>query len=186
MVLGSGTVCWQMKLMTLKPMKPTRRTRSTLPKPDQLAPVTEMVSSRLMVLANLLKRGAVLRYRRTAGLSSVEFGLVASLGRHPPMSVIQLAGAVGMDKSQISRALSGLVERDLVSRQVNPKDNREVLVALTRTGIVAHEILVAGAVERSENLLEEFGDDEVMLLLRYIDRLTDKAAAMLQEEKDRA
>jgi len=42
-----------------------------------------MMSSRLMVLANLLKRGAILRYKRLAGLSSVEFGLVASLGRRP-------------------------------------------------------------------------------------------------------
>ena len=46
----------------------------------ELAPITAMMSSRLMVLANLLKRGAVLRYKRLAGLSSVEFGLVASLG----------------------------------------------------------------------------------------------------------
>ena len=47
----------------------------------ELAPITAMMSSRLMVLANLLKRGAILRYKRLAGLSSVEFGLVASLGR---------------------------------------------------------------------------------------------------------
>ena len=57
----------------------------------ELAPITAMMSSRLMVLANLLKRGAILRYKRLAGLSSVEFGLVASLGRRPPMSVVRLA-----------------------------------------------------------------------------------------------
>ena len=51
----------------------------------ELAPITAMMSSRLMVLANLLKRGAILRYKRLAGLSSVEFGLVASLGRRPPI-----------------------------------------------------------------------------------------------------
>jgi len=60
-------------------------------KDDRLAPITAMMSSRLMVLANLLKRGAILRYKRVAGLSSVEFGLVASLGRRPPMSVVRLA-----------------------------------------------------------------------------------------------
>ena len=78
---------------------------------EELAPITAMMSSRLMVLANLLKRGAILRYKRLAGLSSVEFGLVASLGRRPPMSVVKLAEAVGMDKGQISRALAGLVSR---------------------------------------------------------------------------
>jgi hypothetical protein len=38
---------------------------------EALAPITAMLSSRLMVLANLLKRGAVLRYKRLAGLSEV-------------------------------------------------------------------------------------------------------------------
>jgi len=171
-----------MKWMERK-SKPARAARALLPEPDQLAPVTVMVSSRLMVLANLLKRGAILRYRRTAGLSSVEFGLVASLGRNPPMSVIQLAQAVGMDKGQISRALAGLVERKLVARQVNPDDNREVLVSLTRAGSSAHEILLAGAVERTRSLLEEFEDDELAVLLAQIDRLTEKAKQMLLDEK---
>jgi DNA-binding MarR family transcriptional regulator len=151
---------------------------------DRLAPVTAMMSSRLMVLANLLKRGAILRYKRLAGLSSVEFGLVASLGRRPPMSVVRLAEAVGMDKGQISRALAGLVSRKLVSRAVNPRDNREVLVSLTRAGLIAHETIVTGAMERNRRLLNGLGKDEVAMLLGYIDRLTDTAAAMLEAEKD--
>jgi len=155
------------------------------PEPDgRLAPITVMMSSRLMVLANLLKRGAILRYRRLAGLSSVEFGLVASLGRRPPMSVARLADAVGMDKGQISRALAGLVARKLVSRAVNPRDNREVLVCLTRSGLSAHDTIVAGALERNRHLLERFGKDEVIDLLAQIDRLTETAAQMLEAEKD--
>lgn len=151
---------------------------------DRLAPITAMTSSRLMVLANLLKRGAILRYKRLAGLSSVEFGLVASLGRRPPMSVARLAEAVGMDKGQISRALAGLVSRKLVSREVNPRDNREVLVCLTRTGLIAHETILAGALERNQRLMEQLGKEEVAVLLGHIDRLTDTAARMLEAEKD--
>src|SRR6476469_2851829 len=97
---------------------------------DPPAPITVMLSSRLMVLANLLKRGAILRYKRLTGLSSVEFGLVASLGRRPPMSVARLAEAVGQDKGQISRALAELVSRKLIAKSANPKDSREVLVSL--------------------------------------------------------
>src|SRR6202165_717338 len=122
-------------------------------KDERLAPITAMMSSRLIVLANLLKRGAILRYKRVAGLSSVEFGLVASLGRRRPMSVARLAEAVGMDKGQISRALAGLVSRKLVSRAVNPRDNREVLVCLTRSGLIAHETIVAGGVGGHTELL---------------------------------
>ena len=104
-----------------------------------LAPVTAMLSSRLIVLANLLKRGAILRYKRLVGLSPVEFGLVASLGRRPPMSVIRLAEAVGMDKGQISRALAELVSRRLVAKEINPRGNLETLVCLTKAGPAAHE-----------------------------------------------
>jgi len=150
----------------------------------ELAPITAMMSSRLMVLANLLKRGAILRYKRLAGLSSVEFGLVASLGRRPPMSVIRLAEAVGMDKGQISRALAELVSRKLVARAVNPRDNREVLVSLTRTGLAAHDAIVAGAQERNQRLLEQLDADEVSMLLAHIERLTRKAEKMLAVEKE--
>jgi DNA-binding MarR family transcriptional regulator len=151
---------------------------------EELAPITAMMSSRLMVLANLLKRGAILRYKRLAGLSSVEFGLVASLGRRPPMSVIRLGEAVGMDKGQISRALAELVSRKLVAKAVNPRDNREVLVCLTRTGLVAHDAIVAGAQERNRRLLEQMSEDDLAALLAQIDRLTKIAADMLAAEKD--
>src|SRR6202011_3994013 len=138
---------------------------------EELAPITAMMSSRLMVLANLLKRGAMLRYKRLAGLSSVEFGLVASMGRRPPMSVVRLAEAVGMDKGQISRALAELVSRKLVAKTANPRDSREVLVCLTRAGLTAHDAIVAGAQERNRRLLEQLSRDELAALLGHIDRL---------------
>jgi DNA-binding MarR family transcriptional regulator len=163
--------------------------RAAAPQPgaaddEELAPITAMMSSRLMVLANLLKRGAILRYKRLAGLSSVEFGLVASLGRRPPLSVVRLAEAVGMDKGQISRALAGLVSRKLVAKAVNPRDNRETLVCLTKAGLAAHDAIVTGAQERNRRLLEHLGHDDLEVLLGHIDRLTDTAAQMLAAEKD--
>jgi DNA-binding MarR family transcriptional regulator len=127
----------------------------------ELAPITALLSSRLMVLANLLKRGAIIRYKRLAGLSSV-----------------------GMDKGQISRALAGLVSRKLVVRSGNPRDNREVLVCLTRAGLAAHDAIVAGAQERTQRLLEGLSEDDVTMLLDHIDRLTVKAEAMLAAERE--
>lgn len=150
----------------------------------ELAPITVMMSSRLMVLANLLRRGALLRYKRLTGLSSVEFGLVASLGRRPPMSVVRLAQAVGMDKGQISRALAELVARKLVAKAVNPRDNRETLISLTKAGLAAHDAIVAGAQERNRHLLEQMSPQELDLLLGQIDRLTATAAGMLAAEKE--
>ena len=150
----------------------------------ELAPITAMMSSRVMVLANLLKRGAKLRYKRLAGLSSVEYGLVANLGRHPPISVVRLAEAVGLDKGQISRALAELVARKLVTKAVNPRDNRETLVSLTKAGLAAHDAVVVGGQERNKRLLAHLSEAEVAMLLGHIDRLTETAVQMLADEKD--
>ncbi|MGY4624180.1 MarR family winged helix-turn-helix transcriptional regulator [Bradyrhizobium sp. USDA 4486] len=147
------------------------------------APITAMLSSRLMVLANLLKRGAILRYKRLTGLSSVEFGLVASLGRRPPMSVARLAEAVGQDKGQISRALANLLSRKLIAKSANPKDSREVLISLTAAGLAAHDAIVEGAQERNRQLLEQLSANELDTLLAQIDRLTAAAEKMLEAEK---
>jgi len=181
--LGNGRLYWQGFPMGRTP----KQTGLPQARPEQnaeLAPITAMMSSRLMVLANLLRRGAMLRYKRTAGLSSVEYGLVANLGRNPPMSVARLAEAVGLDKGQISRALADLVSRRLVAKAVNPRDNREVLVSLTRAGLAAHDAIVAGGQERNRRLLAELSDAEVTMLLGHIGRLTEKAARMLADEKD--
>ncbi|SFH71504.1 MarR family winged helix-turn-helix transcriptional regulator [Bradyrhizobium sp. cf659] len=167
-------------------MNQTPRDGWTTPEADESepAPITVMLSSRLMVLANLLKRGAILRYKRLTGLSSVEFGLVASLGRRPPMSVARLAEAVGQDKGQISRALANLVSRKLIAKSANPKDSREVLVSLTATGRAAHDAIVGGAQERNRRLLEQLSEAELDALLRQIDQLSAIAAEMLEAEKN--
>lgn len=168
--------------MTQKPSRGGRRPPDA-DESEPAAPITAMLSSRLIVLANLLKRGAILRYKRIAGLSSVEFGLVGSLGRRPPMSVARLAEAVGQDKGQISRALAGLVSRKLIAKAANPVDSREVLVSLTKAGLAAHDAIVAGAQDRNRRLLQEFGKEELEILLAQIDRLTVAAAEMLDDER---
>ncbi|TKW76655.1 MAG: MarR family transcriptional regulator, partial [Bradyrhizobium icense] len=72
----------------------------------------------------------------------------------------------------------------LVAKAVNVRDNREVLVSLTRAGLAAHDAIVAGGQERNRRLLSDLSETEVAMLLGHIDRLTDKAAEMLADEKD--
>jgi DNA-binding MarR family transcriptional regulator len=59
-----------------------------------------------------------------------------------------------------------------------------VLVCLTRTGLAAHDAIVAGAQERNRRLLEQFSPEDLKLFLAQVDRLTESAAGMLAAEKD--
>jgi TRAP-type mannitol/chloroaromatic compound transport system substrate-binding protein len=83
------------------------------------------------------------------------------------------------------RALSSLPADllDIVNSHFDAAAIRE-RACLTRTGLIAHETIVAGALERNQRLLEQLSEDEVAMLLGHIDRLTDTAAKMLDAEKD--
>src|SRR5438270_12509230 len=114
------------------------------------APIVETISSKLIVAANFLRRGATLRYRRLVGLPWVEYGIVAVLGRRKPITVAGLAELLGMDKAQLSRALSHLVRRKLVARSANPGASREVLGAVTHAGRGADDATVRAGVHRND------------------------------------
>ena len=104
------------------------------------------------------------------------------LGRREPTPVRALAALIGMDKAQVSRALSALVSRKLVVRSANPADNRDVLVALTKEGIRTHDALIATAGRINAQLTEGSSAKEQATLAAALDRLTKRAEVLLAEE----
>ena len=79
------------------------------------------------MVANLLSRGAELRYRREFGVSLWEWRTHRAARRgDEPLSLNDLARAAGIDKSQMSRVVSGLAKRKLVLRAANDADGRGV------------------------------------------------------------
>jgi DNA-binding MarR family transcriptional regulator len=149
------------------------------------APILQTISSKLIVAGNFLRRGATLRYRRLVGLPWVEYGIVAVLGRRKPITVAGLAELLGMDKAQLSRALSHLVKRKLVARNANPEDSREVLVALTDAGLQAHDTMVRAGTERNAYLLANLSAGQISELDRILEELTRRAIEMLRDEQNR-
>jgi DNA-binding MarR family transcriptional regulator len=156
---------------------------AAIPGPD--APILDTISSKLIVAANFLRRGAILRYRRLTGLAWVEFGIIAVLGRRKPVTVNRLSDLLGMDKAQLSRALSNLVTRKLVARSANPEDSREVLVALTEAGLQAHDVMVQAGLERNAYLIASLSAKEISELDRALEQLTRRAVEMLRAEQNR-
>ena len=86
---------------------------------DDAPTIRELLSYRLHVVANLLSRGAELRYRREFGVSLWEWRTIALLGgAREALSLNALARAAGIDKSQMSRVAAGLTRRKLVLQSV--------------------------------------------------------------------
>jgi DNA-binding MarR family transcriptional regulator len=142
-----------------------------------------LVSNRLLSLATLLRRSASLLYRRELGLSQVEWRILAIVGDEAPLTLGALAEILGLDKGQLSRGVTVLVKRDILSRTPDPRNSREMHIALAPHGQQTFEAMIALALERNRELGAGLSRAEVALLLATLDRLLANARHMLAQSK---
>jgi DNA-binding MarR family transcriptional regulator len=145
--------------------------------------IRDLLSYRLGVVANLFSRGAALRYRREFDVSVGEWRIIALLGTESPLSLNDLANAAGLEKSQASRVVAGLVERALIARGADANDARGVRLSLTRTGKRLHGGLMRAATERNQALLARLDRDERIQFERALDKLRDGARELIATER---
>ena len=143
--------------------------------------IRELISYRLHTVANLLSRGAELRYRREFGVSLWEWRTIALLGAvTEPLSLNHLAHAAGIHKSQMSRVVSGLTRRKLVLRAAN---GREVALTLTKSGRRLYAGLISAATERDEAFNNCLSRNEKEVLERCLAKLAGQARELIRKEK---
>jgi DNA-binding MarR family transcriptional regulator len=136
------------------------------------------------MVANLLSRGAELRYRREFGVSLWEWRTIALLGAtDEPQSLGHLARAAGIDKSQMSRVVSGLTRRKLVMRDTNDADGRGVHLRLGKSGRKLYGGLIGAAAQRDAALRNCLSASENTVFQRALTKLAGQARALIQTEK---
>ena len=165
----------------------TRRRNNELarrPASDVGAKPSDLVSSKVLKLANVLRRASTLVYGRKLGLSQVEWRIVALVGEHAPVSLNALADLIDLDKGQTSRSVSALVARRLMLREYR-RDGRGVRITLSARGTDIYGELMASALERNRVLLSGMTADETTQLFAILDRLTTLARTILAQEQGR-
>ena len=146
--------------------------------------IRELLSYRLHRVANLLSRGAEMRYRRQFGVSLWEWRTVALLGGAlEPQSLNELARAAGMDKGQMSRVVSGLTARKIVSRETDANDARGIRLSLTAAGRKLYQKLIKAAAERNSAFLGCLSVRERECLELAMTKLAREARSFIQTEK---
>jgi len=149
--------------------------------------IRDLISYRLHVVANLLSRGAELRYRREFGVSLWEWRTLALLGgASEPLSLNHLAHAAGIHKSQMSRVVTGLTERKLVLRAADADDARGVRLTLSKAGHKLYQDLIGAAAERDELFRRCLTKDETDAFNRVLGKLTGQARELIEREKRKA
>ncbi len=146
--------------------------------------IRDLLSYRLHVVANLLSRGAELRYRREFGVSLWEWRTLALLGAAAePLSLNDLASAAGIHKSQMSRVVSGLTRRRLVRRAADPVDGRGVHIALSASGRKVYGGLIEAAAERDAAFRDCLSAREKQMFEQVLAKLAGQARELIHREK---
>jgi DNA-binding MarR family transcriptional regulator len=146
--------------------------------------IRDLLSFKLHRVANLLSRGAELRYRREFGVSLWEWRTIAFLGRSDePMSLGQLAEAASIDKGQMSRVVAGLTGRRIVLRAAHPGDGRGVRLTLSKAGQRIYQGLIRAAAERDATFRDCLSDKENEVFDRALSKLAGEAKHLIQREK---
>lgn len=155
------------------------------PTPRRSVPtIKELLSYRLHQVANLLSRGAEMRYRREFGVSLWEWRTVALLGgAGEPQSLNELARAAGMDKGQMSRVVSGLTGRKIIFRETDANDARGIRLSLTQSGKKLYQKLISAAAERNSAFLGCLSAKQRVCLEQAMTKLAREARSFIQKEK---
>lgn len=130
---------------------------------------------RLSLLSNTVSEGIAVTYRNDHDLSVTEWRVLAILGRFPGLTASAVIERGAMDKVSVSRAVSKLDEKGLVSRTALEEDRRCVTLKLSRPGMRLFEAVIPGAIAYEQRLLESLGTAERATLNSLLERLQEQA-----------
>lgn len=92
---------------------------------------TEIASELRVSLYRLVRR---LRTEHPSGAKSfAQMAVLMRLDRHGPATLSELAAAEGITPQSMARTVGELVDAELVVREADPSDGRQVLLSLTGT-----------------------------------------------------
>jgi DNA-binding MarR family transcriptional regulator len=112
------------------------------------------VPFRLNRLAAEVSAALSSEYRERYGLDIPEWRVLATLGfRNDPCTAQYIAHCTRTHKSTISRAVTALLERQLIERVENADDRREFALAMTRKGEALYEELIPRLKRREQEIL---------------------------------
>jgi DNA-binding MarR family transcriptional regulator len=93
-------------------------------------------------------------YQARYGLDIPEWRVLATLGfRNEPCSAQYISDCTRTHKSTISRAVTTLMERQVVERVENAEDRREFRLRLTRKGRALYEELIPRLLRKEQEIL---------------------------------
>ncbi|MBR0794220.1 MarR family transcriptional regulator [Bradyrhizobium jicamae] len=142
------------------------------------------VPFRLNRLAAEVSSALAVEYEERYGLDIPEWRVLATLGfRNGACSAQYIAHCTRTHKSTISRAVSALMEREVVERVENEDDRREFRLQLTKKGQALYEELIPRLLRKEQEILACLSAQERRDLGRLLGKV-EKSLELVQTSEE--
>lgn len=111
------------------------------------------------------------------GITRDEWQFIAMLAHLGEISPSELASATTIDRSQTSKSLRRLIERDLVYRRVLPFDRRRAMVGVTTQGLQIYQRIFPRVLEVHHEVLKGISGEDQAALSRCLHTMQKNASA---------
>ena len=115
------------------------------------------------------------------GITRREWRLIARQAQEDGLLSSELAERSQLDRARTSKAITSLVGKNLLRRQVRPGDRRKAALVLTDDGRALHAALYPLVLEINSELLACLAETDVISLDHALDALQGRAQHLLAE-----
>ena len=125
----------------------------------------------------------VFRQERLGGdICAAHHVFVFTICAHPGLSQDEIARALYLNKSTVTRALSSLEERGLVRRELNPEDKRQTLVYPTEEMLNMLPEVRKIAADWNEIIESDIPEEELLVFYSVLLRMEKNAKRAIEGE----
>lgn len=139
------------------------------------------ITYRFARLQSKLNAQAIRLLKKHSDLSLTEWRIMAVTAANDQNILSDLVRATGLDKGQLSRACSSLVDKGYLVSTLNKDDQRQNLLKLSASGRTLFERMLPIMRGRQRHLTAEVAPDDLATALRVIDIIEAAATSLPQD-----
>jgi len=135
----------------------------------------DFIPYRLAVLAKSVSTAFSKTYAERFGISIPQWRVMAAIGREPNCTASSIVEHAAMDKVQVSRAVSGLVQMGHLKSKIDYKDRRNAVLSFTEQGQRIYNKIVPTGREFESKLMSVMDKEELENIDHLLKKLTSQA-----------
>ena len=164
--------------LSRKPRRPRPAEPASAADDGPLLDLDRYVPAFITFIANKLSNSATGFDQRNCGVNVTEWRIMSLLAIEPGIPASRICSVIGFDKGPVSRNLSVLQKRGLVTIRTAPDDGRSHAISLTPRGRATHDKVIMAALERERRLLSCLKKEEREVLIDLLRRLHENLGAV--------